>query len=145
MGSNGTVTLTWDREVDWADLGDHRFRSGRVTTVATVASLNGVFFVAEVFFHLDFQTGLNDLLGQLAQQPARANEAHPFCACLLNELHRDQSLGPLGILVFVLRRRHQNIIVCPSGRAIQLSVSGQTSSTVYPTLPVRRFVRWTHG
>ena len=38
--------------------------------------------VAEVFFHLDLETGLEDLLGELAQQPAGANQVDAFVAGL---------------------------------------------------------------
>ena len=39
-----------------------------------------------MLFHLDLQPGLEHLLGQIRQQPARANEIYPVGAGLLDEL-----------------------------------------------------------
>jgi len=57
-----------------------------------------VFLIAEVFLHLDLQAGLEDLLGQIAQQPARADEIDPM-SVLAWVCSSD--LAPLGVVVLV--------------------------------------------
>jgi len=51
-----------------------------------------MFFVADVIFHLDLESRFKDLLGQIGQQTARADEVDPLRACLVDELLCDRAL-----------------------------------------------------
>ncbi len=80
------VTITRHVELHRADLGDHRLRPRPVPGVAAIAAGRVVLRIADVFFHLDLQTGLEDLLGQIAQQSTRSDEVLAVGACLFDEL-----------------------------------------------------------
>src|SRR5215204_7508784 len=71
------VTIPRHVDVDRADLRQHRLRPRPVAAVAMVAALDGVLRVAEMLIHLDLQAGLEDLLRQPGQQPARTDEIDP--------------------------------------------------------------------
>jgi hypothetical protein len=95
-----------------------------------VAALGGMLRAAEMFFHLDLQTRLEDLLGQLRQQPARADKTFAV---------RKRPIRPL--LARVIRQcRHRHIMICHGCLSFQpsktLSVSGQTSYTADLTVPL---------
>jgi hypothetical protein len=104
------VTIAWVVDHHRADLGDHCLRASPVTRVATVAAVSGVLRVTEMLFHLDFEAGLEDLLGQIAQQTARAHQAAAIGTGLLDELLRERPIRAL--LTISCRRRHRHILHC---------------------------------
>ena len=108
-----------------------------------VAALGGVLRIAEMFFHLDLQPGLEDLLGEVAPQPARADKVLAVGASLVDELLRERPIRPLLARV-IGRCRHRHIMVCHGCLSIQqsksLSISGQTSHTADLTVPCPRQV-----
>ena len=81
-------------DLDRADLGEHRLRTGPVAAVAMVAAIRSVLLIAEVLVHLDFQAGLEDLLGQPGQQTARPDQIDPVGTRLLDELLGQRPLRP---------------------------------------------------
>ena len=106
------VTITGHVDVDRADLGDHRLRTGPVTRVGAVAAGRVVLGVAEMLIHLDLQPGLEDLLGEITQQPSRADQIDAFGACSCDELLRDRLIESTVIVVVGGRCRHHHIMVC---------------------------------
>jgi hypothetical protein len=79
------ITVPGHLDVDRADLGDHRLGPLPVAGVAPVAALRRVTVVAEVIGHLHLERGLQHLLREVPQQPARADQAQPFRAGLLHQ------------------------------------------------------------
>jgi hypothetical protein len=109
FGFERPVTISRHVDLDRADLGDHRLGPGAVAGVVAVAAVGCVLFVADVILHLDFRTGLENLLGQIGQQAARAHQVNPISACLVDELLCDRALiGHLDLR----RRRHRHIMFC---------------------------------
>jgi len=89
------VAITQDIQLDRADLGDHRLAPGPVPEVDAVAVLSGVFWIAEVFFHLDLETGQEVLLRQVRQQPSRADEIRAVKSRLIDDLRSERSIWSL--------------------------------------------------
>ncbi len=54
-----------------------------------VAALDGVLRIAEMFFYLDLQPGLEDLLGEFRTQTIRADQAFAIGTSLIDELLRE--------------------------------------------------------
>jgi len=63
---------------------------GLINAVDT--SLHGCRY-AKMFIHLDLQTGLEHLFGELAQQPVRANQIHTVSAGLIPQLLRNRRIN----------------------------------------------------
>src|SRR6266516_4471038 len=64
-------------KVDRADLGQHRLGPSAVAGVGAVAAGRVAVWVAEVVGELALQGALQDQLGELLQQPVRADQADP--------------------------------------------------------------------
>lgn len=79
-----------------------------------VSALSGVFRIAEMFFHLDFEAGLEDLLGEISEEPVGAYEIGPVGSRLINELRGQRLVRPL-LFVVVERCRHRHIMIGPGG------------------------------
>lgn len=105
------VTIPRHLDVDRTDLGDHRLGAGTVARVVQVAALDRMLRVAEMFFHLDLQAGLEDLLRQASQQPARADKIDPLRSCLLHQLLSDRPLRA-ALTSLVRWCRHHHILLC---------------------------------
>ena len=58
-----------------------------------------MFRVAQMFIHLDLQPGLEDLLGEITQQPSRADQIDPVGAGSCDELLRDRLIESTVIIV----------------------------------------------
>jgi hypothetical protein len=54
-----------------------------------VAALGCVLRIADVLFHLDFEAGLEDLLGEIGKQAAGPDETAPVGLGLIDELLRE--------------------------------------------------------
>ena len=66
--------------------------------------------IAEMLIHLDLETGLEDLLGEIGQQPVGADEVLALSACSVDELFGQRLIRPL--LTHLLQRcRHRHIMV----------------------------------
>ena len=98
--------------VDRADLSDHRLRTGPVTRVGAVAAGRVVLGVAEMLIHLDLQAGLEDLLGEITQQPSRADQIDALRASPRDELLRNRLIQSTFIVVVGGRCHHRHIMVC---------------------------------
>lgn len=112
LGVEAAVAVAGHVELDRADLGDHRLGAGPVAGVPSVAPGRVVAGVAEMLVHLRFQAGLEDLLGQIVEQPARAHELDPLCPGLFH-----QRFGQLGRGAASRRRRQQLPVSPVIGRA----------------------------
>ena len=73
-------------DLDRADLGEHRLGPRPVARVPRVMPSRIVRRVADVVGHLALQHRLQHLLGQIRQQPARADQAHPVRLRPLHQL-----------------------------------------------------------
>jgi hypothetical protein len=104
-------TIPRHLDVDRTDLGDHPLRAGTVARVGQVTALDRMLRVAEMFFHLDLQASLEDLLRQAGQQPARTDKIDPVHSCLLNQLLSDRPLRA-ALTSLVRRCRHHHILLC---------------------------------
>ncbi len=60
--------------------------------VPAITALRSVFLIAKMFVHLDLETGLEHLLGELTQQSIRADQIDPFRLGLCSELLRDRRI-----------------------------------------------------
>jgi hypothetical protein len=86
------LSVPRDLDLDRPDLREHRLGACPVTAVAAVASCRVVLLVAEVLAHLGVQRRLEHALGQLAQQPARADQLDVLLSRLLQQLLSKLSL-----------------------------------------------------
>ena len=82
-----------------------------VARVPAVTALRRVLRIAEVLFHLDLEPGLEDLLGELTQQPTRPDQVDTLVAGLGHEPLRDRRVHLRGQLQLgLLLRRHRAIL-----------------------------------
>jgi hypothetical protein len=102
-----------------------------------IATSRRVLLVAKVVIHLDLEPGLEHLLGQAGQQPARTDEIDPVSTRPVNQLLGQRPVRPLLIVVLGWLRHHHILLShdlsFPANEP--LTVSGQTSYTADPTVP----------
>jgi hypothetical protein len=118
------LTVPGHRDLDLADLGQHRLRRRAVARVAPITSFGRVPRIAEMVLHLD----LKRRLGQTGQKPARPDQLD---TCRAGPL--DQLLSEL----LIRRHRHhlRRCLIRHYGSlppATQASKSGLRSHTVNP-------------
>jgi hypothetical protein len=82
------IDVTRDVDLDRADLGQQRLRADPVAGVGMVPPDRVVLVIAQMLGHLFLERSLEDLLGELAQQPVRAHQVDA-----LRPGPRDQLLG----------------------------------------------------
>jgi len=82
-------------DLDRPDLGEHRLGPDAVTGVAAAPPHRIVLVIAQVLGHLRIQRGLEHVLGQLVEQPIRANQFDSLFLRL-----RQQLLGKLPVIQF---------------------------------------------
>ena len=61
-----------------------------------------------MLIHLDLQAGLEDLLGEITQQPCRSDQVDALRTSPRDELLRDRLIEPTGIVVVGGRCRHHH-------------------------------------
>ena len=74
-----------------------------------------MFLIAKMLIHLDLQTGLEHLFGELTQQPIRPNQINTISAGPIHQLLRNRRINlrrQLQLGTIFLRCHNSTIIVC---------------------------------
>ena len=87
--SERAVPVTGHIDADWADIGDHRFRSHPVTRIFAVPADRVVGVIAKMLRHLGLESGLQNLFRETTKQTARTNQIHPLRPGPVHELPRE--------------------------------------------------------
>jgi hypothetical protein len=107
------------RQIDGADIGQHRLAGGAVAAVARTAAGRVVFVIAQVASHLLSQRPLQHRLGHLRQQPIGAQQLHPLglglAQQLIGQLLIDQR-APGRPIAIALAGHHRSVGHCVSFR-----------------------------
>ena len=124
---------------DITDLGPNRFRVIPVAGVPRAASLDSVWFIAEVFGQLGLQRSLHDLLDQTREQAALTGQGDALVAGLINQAARHgRQLS--------IRRQHQRPLLVRQldlGRTRQLPIIRHSGDPSRPTTRGRGSIRTT--
>jgi hypothetical protein len=86
LGLERRVDIAGHVNLDRPDLGQHRLRPDPVAGIAMVPPSGMVLVIPEMVAHLRLKRGLEHLLGELVQQPARVHELDSLLPRLRQEL-----------------------------------------------------------